>query len=183
MNNRYKTICIAFLVWTLVSCGERADKKNEPSVDSTRLSGAVVDANDTSGVVVIKDSRLQALFQQYAALSAALVNGKDREAAVAANALEAGARNMREGEIAGTAAKIVRAEALVEKRVQFATLSKVMIDKIKKAGLHSGTLYVDFCPMALDDKRGYWLSTGKEIRNPYFGDEMLACGSVEDSIR
>ena len=44
------------------------------------------------------------------------------------------------------------------------------------------TLYVQKCPMANSYKGAIWLSTEKEIKNPYYGDEMLSCGSVIDSI-
>ena len=40
-------------------------------------------------------------------------------------------------------------------------------------------LYHDHCPMAQDNKGAMWLSETKEIRNPYFGDKMMTCGSVE----
>ena len=33
---------------------------------------------------------------------------------------------------------------------------------------------VVYCPMA----KGSWLQKGKEIRNPYYGDEMLRCGEI-----
>jgi Cu(I)/Ag(I) efflux system membrane fusion protein len=34
--------------------------------------------------------------------------------------------------------------------------------------------------MANDDVGGYWFSESEEIRNPYFGDEMLLCGEVKE---
>ncbi|WP_343487404.1 efflux RND transporter periplasmic adaptor subunit [Allomuricauda sp. d1] len=45
------------------------------------------------------------------------------------------------------------------------------------------TLYVQKCPMANDNKGAVWLSTEEEIRNPYYGDAMLTCGSVIDSLK
>lgn len=32
------------------------------------------------------------------------------------------------------------------------------------------------CPMAFDDRGADWLAPDEIVRNPYFGDEMLACG-------
>jgi Cu(I)/Ag(I) efflux system membrane fusion protein len=37
--------------------------------------------------------------------------------------------------------------------------------------------------MAFNDKGAYWLSDKEAIRNPYFGDKMLTCGSVEETLR
>jgi Cu(I)/Ag(I) efflux system membrane fusion protein len=44
-------------------------------------------------------------------------------------------------------------------------------------------MYVQYCPMADNDKGGFWLSTEKQVINPYFGDMMLKCGEVTDSIK
>ncbi|HBR54752.1 MAG TPA: efflux RND transporter periplasmic adaptor subunit [Flavobacteriaceae bacterium] len=43
--------------------------------------------------------------------------------------------------------------------------------------------YVQKCPMANNNKGAVWLSTEEEIKNPYYGDAMLTCGSVIDTIR
>ena len=47
----------------------------------------------------------------------------------------------------------------------------------------SETLYVQKCPMANSNKGAIWLSAEKEIKNPYYGDAMLTCGSLIDSIQ
>jgi Cu(I)/Ag(I) efflux system membrane fusion protein len=36
--------------------------------------------------------------------------------------------------------------------------------------------------MAFDNKGAYWLSDQAKIRNPYFGDKMLECGEVKDTL-
>ena len=51
------------------------------------------------------------------------------------------------------------------------------IAELKNAGV-----YRQFCPMAFNDQGAYWLSPETEIRNPYFGKKMLACGEVRDSL-
>jgi membrane fusion protein, copper/silver efflux system len=45
------------------------------------------------------------------------------------------------------------------------------------------TIYVLHCPMADNNKGADWLSSEKEIRNPYFGSSMLTCGEVTKEIR
>ncbi|WP_282143619.1 efflux RND transporter periplasmic adaptor subunit [Cellulophaga baltica] len=44
-------------------------------------------------------------------------------------------------------------------------------------------LYVQKCPMANNNKGAVWLSTEKDIRNPYYGEQMLTCGSVIEEIK
>ena len=42
--------------------------------------------------------------------------------------------------------------------------------------------YRQFCPMAHNDEGAYWLSDSEEVMNPYFGDAMLHCGWVEETL-
>lgn len=63
-------------------------------------------------------------------------------------------------------------------RERFAMLSKNMNDLIKMFGTKQ-KLYQDYCPMYKDGKGGFWISETKEIRNPYFGSEMLSCGTIK----
>jgi hypothetical protein len=36
--------------------------------------------------------------------------------------------------------------------------------------------------MAFDNRGAHWLSDESTIKNPYFGDKMLTCGSVEEVV-
>jgi len=45
------------------------------------------------------------------------------------------------------------------------------------------TLYHDHCPMYDNNKGAMWLSETREIRNPYFGDKMMTCGSVKEMFK
>ncbi|MEZ4932962.1 MAG: DUF3347 domain-containing protein [Saprospiraceae bacterium] len=38
---------------------------------------------------------------------------------------------------------------------------------------------IQYCLMAIDNKGADWLSEEEEIRNPYFGEKMMKCGSVK----
>jgi len=73
-----------------------------------------------------------------------------------------------------------------EQRNIFLTISKSLSDATQKLGVEMAanqSLYLEFCPMANKDKGGYWLSTEKEIKNPYFGSKMLKCGEVQQEIK
>jgi Cu(I)/Ag(I) efflux system membrane fusion protein len=72
-------------------------------------------------------------------------------------------------------------KSLKIQRKTFLSLSSSIIDLVKVFGVIDQTYHVQFCPMAFDDG-GYWLSAESTILNPYFGDEMLNCGSVELTI-
>jgi Cu(I)/Ag(I) efflux system membrane fusion protein len=36
--------------------------------------------------------------------------------------------------------------------------------------------------MANGDAGAYWFSKDKDIKNPYFGDEMLKCGETKETL-
>ena len=78
------------------------------------------------------------------------------------------------------AAIISKSSDVDAQREQFEGLSSSMIT-LAKATKPAKT-YVQFCPMAADGKGASWLSDKREVRNPYYGDKMLKCGSVKEEI-
>lgn len=62
-------------------------------------------------------------------------------------------------------------------REHFAMLSTDVNDMIKIFGTDK-KIYRDYCPMYDQGKSGYWISETKEIKNPYYGSEMLTCGGI-----
>lgn len=68
-------------------------------------------------------------------------------------------------------------------RTHFVILNENMVAIASNLNSLDDTLYVQQCPMANSNKGAVWLSAEEEIRNPYYGDAMLTCGSVIDSIK
>lgn len=68
-------------------------------------------------------------------------------------------------------------------RLAFSSFNDAFYKSLKMFGLKNDSTYYQFCPMANDDKGAYWFSETKEIRNPYFGDEMLECGETKETIK
>ncbi|MEL6853368.1 MAG: efflux RND transporter periplasmic adaptor subunit, partial [Bacteroidota bacterium] len=80
----------------------------------------------------------------------------------------------------GTVIADAQTESLATQRVALEPLSMELIRVVKMFGVGTGEkLYVQFCPMAFNDKGAAWLSNDSDIFNPYFGDLMLSCGWVE----
>ncbi|MEO0726446.1 MAG: efflux RND transporter periplasmic adaptor subunit [Bacteroidota bacterium] len=69
-----------------------------------------------------------------------------------------------------------------EQRVQFDFLSQALIETLKAFGGGDQTYYVQYCPMAFRDQGAAWLSAEDKVLNPYFGDLMLRCGVVQETI-
>lgn len=171
-------------VLLLAACGggKAPEKEAEKAHDHAGHDHATGHA--AAGGVKLKDDKLQAVYQHYQHLTNALVKGDAAEAKIAGNAIETGAKAITGGEkVAADAAKIMAAADVEAQRTIYSSLSNEFITLVKQSGLSSGALYVDFCPMALNDKGGYWISDAKEIRNPYFGDSMLTCGEVKETLQ
>lgn len=69
-----------------------------------------------------------------------------------------------------------------KQRDYFMSLSKNMYQLIKTAK-PAETVYYQFCPMANDGKGANWLSKESGIKNPYYGAQMLTCGSTVETIK
>ena len=67
-------------------------------------------------------------------------------------------------------------------RQHFSHMSNAAYAMVKAFGA-GRPIYHDHCPMYNDNKGGMWLSEMKEVKNPYFGAEMLTCGRVEEIIQ
>jgi membrane fusion protein, copper/silver efflux system len=79
--------------------------------------------------------------------------------------------------------RILTAKDIEKQRELFSALSNQIIETVETFGLKIETVFVAFCPMALNDKGAFWLSEIEEINNPYFGDKMLRCGEVKKTIK
>jgi hypothetical protein len=63
-------------------------------------------------------------------------------------------------------------------RQHFSNLSDNMVTLAKAVKLTTQPIYQAYCPM----KKANWLSNDKDIKNPYYGNSMLTCGKVVETI-
>jgi len=69
-----------------------------------------------------------------------------------------------------------------QQRIIFEHVSSAMYGLLKAVEIKNAGSYKQYCPMAFNNKGAYWLSEEEDIKNPYFGDKMLECGEVTDSL-
>lgn len=84
--------------------------------------------------------------------------------------------------ITSSAASISKTSDIANQRNHFKHLSLHLIKAVKLFGINQ-QVYEQYCPMADDDKGAYWLSLSKNIKNPYFGEDMLGCGETKSIIK
>lgn len=73
---------------------------------------------------------------------------------------------------------ISEVQDIAHQREHFAALSLNMYALAKGVKISSTPVYEEYCPM----KKSYWLSKEKDIKNPYYGSQMLTCGKVANTI-
>ena len=79
-------------------------------------------------------------------------------------------------DVAKQADALAQAKDLKAARAAFKPLSASLVKYLadNKAGV--GTYHEAYCPMV----KASWLQTGKAIKNPYMGKQMLSCGELKN---
>jgi hypothetical protein len=173
-------ISLAIIALSFLSCKDTV-KQTEPevvTVDNTETKTYEIAVPE----VEFNDPNVEAVFNQYLQVEAALVNTNATKTAEEAAKLEKHLKEMNAEETVQTAVSAMAAsDDIAVQRQNFETLSNAM-ESMLQGALKSGTLYKQYCPMAFNNKGAYWISSSKDILNPYFGDKMLKCGRVDAEI-
>jgi hypothetical protein len=201
---------LAFGVLTFAAC-KNGDNKNEHaghdmegmSNDSAQQVATTAEKEVKAVAVTYTNvdakaaASLKETVDHYLHIKNALANDNGAEAATGAKAMESALSKMdkslltaeqkttydkiEEG-LKSTAASIAKSSNdIKQQRAQFVFMSEAVYGLVKNFGA-GRPLYHDYCPMARDDQGAMWISELKEIKNPYFGDQMLTCGTVEEVI-
>lgn len=190
------------LIVVLISCNQKnKQKQNVNTVEETEVKAEDTKAADEITEVsdAVKASvATEAIINGYLKIKNALANDKSKEATTAAtdfvNAVLATNSEKIDSKLIDkykTITESAKKQAdlivsndgkIAEQRTHFAVLSKDITNLIATFGTDK-KLYQDYCPMYNEGKNGYWISEIKEIRNPYYGSEMLSCGGMIKEIQ
>lgn len=150
----------------------------------------------TSEVPEIFSQQLEFLLQTYLGLKQAMVNTdpglSQQKGIILMNTLSAIDKsslngemlnywNQKQSNLHSEGQKIAESENMELQRTAFKPFSAHIIEIYTSFGV-SSSIYIQYCPMADNDKGGFWLSDKKEIENPYFGDLMMECGEVTSQL-
>jgi PBP1b-binding outer membrane lipoprotein LpoB len=174
---------LALATIVLASCKDNSAKP-EPEVVTVDNTPAATKVYEIAQVEAeFSDPKIEAIFNQYLQVEAALVNTDAAKTAAEASKLEVLLKEMNAEETTQNAvAAMAASEDIKAQRENFEPLSLGM-EKMLQGTLKSGMLYKQFCPMAFNNKGAYWISSSRDILNPYFGDKMLKCGRVDAEIK
>ena len=167
------------------SFGENADKTNH-----SQMKERIEVSNKFQ-------NQLKQVFDDYILLKDALVKDEAKSAQQAAKQIDQSLKKVDmkllsgeeahnhwmtiQKELKKSANAIEKSSDIANQRVHFKHLSAHMISGVQLFGVNE-TVYSEFCPMADNNNGAFWLSLEKEIRNPYYGEAMLKCGEVSQTI-
>ncbi|WP_051201359.1 DUF3347 domain-containing protein [Christiangramia portivictoriae] len=169
----------------LTSCGDDKKENNEQvSEEKLEMSDHSEDMKSEKvseeANAEFSDQNVTQAYEEYLSVKDALVRTNAAAAGKSAQNLQ-NTLTEAQPEIAEIAGKLVETEDVNVQREIFSELTAAMEPVLKEA-ISSGKIYKQFCPMAFEGKGDYWYSNSEEIRNPYFGDKMLKCGRVDNTI-
>ncbi|MHC4941959.1 MAG: efflux RND transporter periplasmic adaptor subunit [Planctomycetota bacterium] len=119
-----------------------------------------------------------------AAASAAKVRARAEEVETSSLSDEANAVWKRWTALLDDSAGAISQSAEIQKqRERFVTFSRAMESLVRHFGpLPERAVRRFFCPMAFNNKGGYWLQEDQTVLNPYFGSAMLRCGEMKEVL-
>lgn len=179
MNTKFKMLIAAMALIVTASCKEnknRQDAKMDTPEEVSEQKKQTPDIADASFV----DGMTGKAWHNYLQVRTALVNSDAEGVQTAAGNLAESFGEERE-EIKSLSMELSKTDDIEKQRTLFSALGE-KIEPLFKEGLGEGTIYKQYCPMAFNNTGGYWFSDVDEIRNPYFGDKMLKCGKVTETI-
>ena len=206
-----KTVLLSLLAvgtFALTSCKENKEQKSttETSMkhdmstmsDSAAMGNMATDKEITVTEAKKSSADLTELYSHYTHLTFALSGDDDKEAVSAAKGILAsfpkidknGFSDEQKKEFAELEASIrEHAEHIADnagnidhQREHLDIMSADFYDLLKDFGTPK-PVYKIFCPMFNDNKGTFWLSDSREVKNPYYGKEMLSCGEVQEEIK
>jgi Cu(I)/Ag(I) efflux system membrane fusion protein len=165
------------------------------------MSVATVNSADQAATMSVSmdfKMQLNTVYRRYLDIKNALVSSDAAKASAAAKAfiralsatdmkLLSGKAHIKWMEVLSNLNKtgdaISSAGSLEDQRNDFSDLSNQMYNAVKIFGLVNTTVYYQFCPMFDNNKGAFWLSELSDIRNPYYGKEMLTCGETREELK
>ncbi len=179
MNILKNTLIVAMASTMLFACGKSGNHVHHDQMtdDHEMAAENMHDHADMAAEASENDAT-----QAYLNLKDAFVDTDATMAAKAAKELAGIFHTTGFHEEAKLADEISNSDDIEAQRATFKTLSEKVYALASEQKIEFDTLYKQYCPMAFNNQGAYWLSKSKEIFNPYFGDKMLKCGRVEETL-
>lgn len=185
-------VALATTTILTVSCKD-ANNNEAPTPMVNQMHQATISDNEDMASDESQDSKAEVILKDYFNLKDALVNDDHAKAKEMGSTLKKSLKSFEATDYpeneqtklkaiidnATKHAEPIEESDIKQQREHFKKLSAEITKMVAITGTEV-KLYEQFCPMY--DGGTAWLSTKEEIRNPYYGSQMLKCGKVQREI-
>lgn len=194
-------LTVAIVASTMLSaCADSTNTNTTTNADTALAPANTPSPTYTAkaGVEASVAASIKSIVDGYLSIKNGLVNDKPDNAANAGKELLASTAAVKTEAMTAEQSKVwtslaadmrehaehisTNADKIEHQREHFEMLTEDVTELVKTFG-GGQKLYVDHCPMAFDGKGANWLSEMEDIKNPYYGDEMLKCGEVKETLQ
>lgn len=176
MKPLFKTIITVFALTAFIGCKEKQSVEINTPAEVKKETKKTADIAD----VEFSDGSIGKIWHNYLEIKMALTESDENQVQQTANSMaETFSEEM--AILKSLSLQLSETDDIETQRELFAQLTEE-IGPLFEDALSGGSIYKKRCPMAFNNKGAYWYADVKEISNPYFGDKMPNCGSVEKTI-
>lgn len=185
------SIVMAIMLFISISaCNSGQQEKNTAeeteSTEMNEMEG--MDMSQQKNEAAAADTQGEPAFlQDYMQMKNAMVNDNYEQAKQAAskmqNSLEDSELSQeQQNKLKKGASQLAEAQDIEAQRQAFDQLSQQLYQVVQNKDVTDKPLYWQHCAMAMDGQGANWLSYEEQVNNPYMGQRMPRCGSMEETI-
>jgi len=185
---------LAFIILSISACGnsQTSDHVQSTSLPDSELAEVAPLFTNLSPAA---SSSVSQIVDQYLLIQNALANDDSKSAAAGGKGMATKVADLNLQSFNDTernrlleekdsleeyAEYISRNEEKIEVQRQYFIMLSESIYGLVEAFGGGRKLYTAYCPMVENNTGARWLSETNEVKNPYYGASMLACGSIDE---
>jgi hypothetical protein len=194
-NVKWTSMIVAVMMFAFVT-GCNSSQQEQNAAEETEEMGMADGMNgmngmdmaqQENGVTAVNTAGEPAFVVAYMDIKNALVNDNYEQVKQAASQFQKSLADSKLSEeqrnqLKNNAAQLADAQDIEAQRQAFAQLSQQLYQTVKNQDVTDKPLYWQHCPMAMNNQGANWLSYEEQVRNPFMGQRMPGCGSVEETL-
>jgi hypothetical protein len=187
---------VAMMFAFITSCNNSQQEQDTAEEAENTEMAEGMEMNDMEGMDMAQENEVAAsadlagepaFLVDYIDIKNALVNDKYEQVKQEATDLQSSLEKSELSEkqrtdLENSISQLAEAQDVKAQREAFAQLSQQLYQAVQNTNLTDKPLYWQNCAMAMGGQGANWLSYEEQVQNPYMGQRMPGCGSVEETI-
>jgi hypothetical protein len=194
-NLKWTSMIIAIMLFAFITaCNNNQQEQNGAGASgNTEMGGEMSDMDgmdmrqQEKSTATVDTEGEPAFMQDYIDIRNALVNDDSGQAKQAASDMQSSLENSelsqeQRNQLKESLSQFAETQDIKAQRKAFAQLSQQLYQVVQNTDVTDKPLYWQNCAMAMGGQGANWLSYEEKVQNPYMGQRMPGCGSVEETI-